>query len=91
MDLSDKKELVDSKLTTLSKTRETKLLGISRSILYCKPKPFSNTVLKILNRIDEIYVDNPEYDYRMIHQQLIKEGYYIGNNRVLKYMRVLGV
>ena len=90
LDLSDKKDLVDSKLV-ISKTRQTKLLGISRGILYYKPKPFSNTVLKILNRIDEIYVDNPEYGYRMIHKQLIEEGYSIGNNRVLKYMRILGI
>jgi len=90
LDLSDKKDLVDSKLA-ISKTRQTELLGISRSILYYKPKPFSNTVLKILNRIDEIYVDNPEYGYRMIYQQLIEEGYSVGNNRVLKYMRILGI
>ncbi len=90
MDLSDKKDLVDSKLA-ISKTRQTELLGISRSILYYKPKPFSNTVLKIINRIDEIYVDNPEYGYRMVYQQLIEEGYSVGNNRVLKYMRILGI
>ena len=90
LDLSDKKDLVDSKLS-ISKTRQTELLGISRSILYYKPKPFSNTLLKILNRIDEIYVDNPEYGYRMIYQQLIEEGYSVGNNRVLKYMRILGI
>ena len=90
LDLSDKKVLVDSKLA-ISKTRQTELLGISRSILYYKPKPFSNTVLKILNRIDEIYVDNPEYGYRMVYQQLIEEGYSVGNNRVLKYMRILGI
>ena len=90
LDLSDKKDLVDSKLA-ISKTRQTELLGVSRSILYYKPKPFSNTVLKILNRIDEIYVDNPEYGYRMIYQQLREEGYSVGNNRVLKYMRILGI
>ena len=50
LDLSDKKELVDSKLTTLSMTRQTKLLEINRSTLYYKPVPFSSSNLRILNR-----------------------------------------
>ncbi len=91
LDLSDKKDLVNSKLTTLSMTRQTKLIAINRTTLYYKPVPFSDTNLKILNQIDEIYTDNPEYGYRMIHQQLLEDGYDIGNNRVLKYMGILGI
>jgi putative transposase len=91
LDLSDKKDLVNSKLTTLSMTRQTKLLDINRSTLYYKPVPLSNGNLRILNQIDEIYVENPDYGYRMIHQQLLEDGYTIGNNRVLKYMAVLGI
>ena len=91
LDLSDKKDLVDSKLTSLSMTRQTKLLAISRSALYYEPVPFGSTNLKILNQIDEIYTENPDYGYRMIHQQLMEDGYTIGNNRVLKYMGMLGI
>ncbi len=91
LDLSDKKDLVDPKLTTLSVTRQAKLIGINRTTLYYKPVPFSSSNLRILNQIDEIYVDNPEYGYRMIHQQLLEDGYNIGNNRVLKYMGILGI
>ena len=91
LDLSNKKNLVDSKLTTLSMTRQTTLLEINRTTLYYKPVPFSNSNLRILNQIDEIYVDNPDYGYRMIHQQLKEDGYAIGNNRVLKYMGILSI
>jgi len=91
LDLSSKKDLVDSKLTTLSLTRQTALIGISRATHYYKPVPFSDTNLKILNRIDEIYTDNPEYGHRMIHQHLLEDGYTIGNNRVLKYMGMMGI
>jgi len=86
-----KKDLVDPKLTTLPLTRQTALLGISRSSLYYKPVPLSDTNLAILNRMDEIYTDNPEYGYRMIYQHLLEDGYHIGNNRVLKYMGILGI
>ncbi len=91
LDLSNKKDLVDSKLTTLSVTRQTKLLGINRTTLYYRPKPMSDYNLKILNHIDEIYVDNPDYGYRMIYQQLLENGFNIGDDRVLKYMRILGI
>ena len=91
LDLSSKKDLVSSKLTTLSMTRQTKLLGVNRTTLYYTPKPISDYNLKILNQIDEIYVDNPDYGYRMIHQQLLENGYSIGDDRVLKYMRILGI
>lgn len=91
LDLSNKKELVDSKLTAISMTRQTKLIAMNRSTFYYKPIPFSKENLKILNQIDEIYTDNPEYGYRMIHQQLLEDGYPIGGDRVLKYMGILGI
>ena len=83
LDLSNKKILVDSKLT-ITKTRQCELIGISRSVLYYTPKPLSNTNLQILHKMDEIYTDNSDYGYRMIHQGLLEEGYSIGKDRVLK-------
>ena len=91
LDLSDKKELVDSKLTKISMTRQTKLLGINRTTFYYKPVPLSAEKLHLLNQIDEIYTNNPDYGYRMIYQQLKEDGCNIGNNRVLKYMGILGI
>ena len=41
--------------------------------------------LSILNKIDEIYTENPEYGYRYIYKQLLEEGFDIGRDRVLKY------
>jgi putative transposase len=47
--------------------------------------------LNILNRIDEIYTDNPDYGYRYIHRQLLEDGFNIGKDRVLKYMGTMGI
>lgn len=47
--------------------------------------------LSILNKIDEIYTENPEYGYRYIYKQLLEEGFYIGRDRVLKYMGLMGI
>lgn len=90
LDLSNKKDLVESKLA-LSMTSQCKLLGVSRTALYYKPKPISQTTIKILHTIDEIYTENSEYGYRFIHKQLEEDGHRIGKDRVLKYMGVLGI
>jgi len=90
LDLSNKKILVDSKLT-ITKTRQCELIGISRSVLYYTPKPMNSTNIQILHKMDEIYTDNSDYGYRMIHQELLEEGYSIGKDRVLKYMGILGI
>lgn len=91
LDLSNRLSLVDSKLDRLAKTRQCELLSINRSTIYYKKKPLSNYNLNILNKIDAIYTDNPEYGYRYIHQQLLEYGFIIGRDRVLKYMKMLGI
>ncbi len=90
LDLSNKRSLVDSKLK-LSKARQCQLLKLSRASLYYKPRPMSIRDKKILDAIDEIYTDNSEYGYRMIHRQLLEDGHSIGKDRVLKYMGILGI
>jgi putative transposase len=91
LDLSNRKSLVVSKLEKLPKTRQCELLGISRSSSYYKARPLSSYNSNILNRIDEIYTDNPEFGYRYIYQQLLDDGFTIGKDRVLKYMRLMGI
>ena len=91
LDLSDKKDLVDSKLKDLPVTRQCTLLHVSRASYYYQPVPMSESDLKILHAIDEIATDNSEYGYRFIHQELIERGVLIGKDRVLKYMRILGI
>ena len=84
LDLSNKKSLVVSKLYSLSKTRQCALLQMNRSSMYYKAKSLNSYNLSILNRMDEIYTENPDYGYRFIHRQLIDDGFNIGRDRVLK-------
>ena len=90
LDYKTKKALIKSELN-ISIQDQCDILGISRSGIYYKPKPISEYNLKILNAMDEIYTDNPEYGYRLIHQQLLEDGFSIGKDRVLKYMQILGI
>lgn len=90
LDYKTKKLLIKSELN-ISLQGQCNMLEISRSSFYYTPKPMSTYNLQILNSIDEIYTDNPEYGYRYIHQQLLEDGLSIGKDRVLKYMQLLGI
>ena len=91
LDIANKKELVDSKLEDLSMARQCELLKINRSMLYYQPKIMSLYNKKIMDRIDEIYTDNPDYGYRFIYKSLLDEGFTIGRDRTLKYMSIMGI
>lgn len=91
LDLSNKRSLVGSKLDLVSKTRQCELLAISRSSVYYKTRVMSDYNLSVLNKINEIYTENPEYGYRYIYKQLLDEGFVIGRERVLKYMGIMGI
>ena len=89
--LNKRKALIESGLE-ITTSKQCELLHVSRSAYYYyKPAPMSMTDLKILHAIDEIATDNSEYGYRLIHQQLLEDGYSIGKDRVLKYMQLMGI
>jgi len=91
LDIANKQDLVDSKLKKLSMARQCELLKINRSMLYYQPQIMSLYNQKIMDRIDEIYTDNPEYGYRFIYKALLEEGFTIGRDRTLKYMSIMGI
>ncbi len=91
LDITNKRSLVDSKLNKLSMARQCELLNINRSMLYYQPKVMSLYNKTIIDRIDEIYTENPDYGYRYMHKHLLEEGFNIGRDRTLKYMSIMGL
>ncbi len=89
---SERKTLVDTKLE-LSLNKQCQLLHVSKSSLYYAPiKPFSSdSDIKILDAINNIYSDFPSYGYRRVHKQLLKDGYSIGKRFVKKAMKYMGI
>ncbi len=68
------------------------MLDLCKSSLYYRARAqYSSEDIKILNRMDEIYTEQPFTGYKKIHQQLLREGFLIGRDRVLKYMHILGL
>ena len=71
--------------------RQCQLLRISRSSLYYQPKEASELEVKLLRRLDELYLKTPCYGSRRMTEQLKQEGYAVNRKRVQRLMRKLGL
>jgi putative transposase len=75
----------------LSIARQAKLLGISRSSVYYRPKADSTEELDLLKRLDEIFTENPMYGSRPLQAMLKREGVLVGRRRIRRLTRKLGL
>lgn len=76
----------------LSISKQTDLLGISRSGFYYHPKPISNSNLDIMNEIDKVYTKRPYYGSRKIAKHLSREmGILVNRKRIQRLMRLMGL
>ena len=60
LDSSNKRRLVDSRLSNLSLTRQCQLLGLNRSGLYYRPRGISQYDLDLMGRYEEVYIKEYE-------------------------------
>ena len=89
--MATKQTLITPK-ETLSIRDQADILQFNRSNYYYDSRPeFTKEACDILNRMDEIYTQNPCYGYRRQYEQLKMEGYQIGTDRVRNYMKVLNL
>ena len=89
--LNSRKDMVETG-HEISIARQCEILGIPRSSFYYEPKPLSDYDFALRLQIDRIFTDiSSSYGYRMIHQQLIEDGYVVGVNKVGRLMRQMGL
>lgn len=67
------------------------LLGISRRSIYYQPVPVHPEDLILTQRIDEIYTDMPYYGVARMTKQLQQDQYAVGEKRVRRLMRQMGL
>ena len=72
-------------------TRQARVLRLSRSSLYYRPRPVSAADLSIMRRIDELHLDYPFAGSRMLRDLLHGEGIEAGRQRVITMMRRMGI
>jgi putative transposase len=75
----------------LALIRQAKLLKLSRSSVYYRPRPVSPADLAIMRRIDELHLDYPFAGSRMLRDLLRGEGIAIGRQRVARMMKRMGI
>ena len=87
--LNSRKDMVETG-HTLGVARQCELLCVPRSSYYYEPKPISDYGFRL--QIDKIYTEiSSSFGYRMMHQQLLEDGFSIGVNKVGRLMKDMGL
>ena len=72
-------------------TRQARVLKLSRSSLYYRPRPVTAADLAVMRRIDALHLDYPFAGSRMLRDLLNAEGVKIGREHVKTLMKKMGV
>jgi putative transposase len=75
----------------LSVRRQCDLLGTSRSGWYYLPKEESPENLRLMRRLDELNLENPEYGRPRLTALLRREGWPVNQKRIHRLMSVMGM
>src|SRR5277367_6528170 len=75
----------------LALIRQAKLLKLSRSSVYYRPRPASPADLAIMRRIDELHLDYPFAGSRMLRDLLRGEGIAAGREQVTALVQFAGL
>lgn len=72
--------------------RQCELFAISRGLYYYQPVELTERDLEIINKIDELYVEDPTRGIRRMRSALRKKhNIKIGRDRIRRFMQILGV
>ena len=90
-DARELRRLIDGEHPELSIRRQCELLGLPRSTLYYRPVPVREATLRIMARLDALYLEDPCSGSRRMVDYLANEGIQIGRDRVRNLMRRMGL
>jgi putative transposase len=76
---------------SLSLTRQTQLLGISRGSVYYLPRLTNEADLALMRRIDELHLEHPFMGARMLRRQLQRQGIHVGRRHLGTLMARMGI
>lgn len=89
--MSERKAMLEPGNADLSLSRQCKILSISRSSAYYRPKGESAEALALMRRIDELFMAYPFYGSRQMQAALALEGMAAGRHRVRRLMGLMGL
>ena len=70
---------------------QCRLLKVARSSLYWRPAAVSEDDLRLMRRIDELYLATPFYGARRMVAVLRRDGWMVNRKRVRRLMRVMRI
>ena len=73
------------------RNRLSRLLGVSRSSQYYRPKGEGAENLALMRRMDELHMAYPFYGSRQLMRHLRREGVAAGRHRIRRLMAVMGM
>ncbi|HDG9824956.1 TPA: IS3-like element ISKpn11 family transposase [Acinetobacter nosocomialis] len=88
--IAGRKEMID-RTHKLSVARQARLLGFSRGSVYYSPRQVSDGDLDLMRRIDELHLDYPFAESRMLQGLLRGEGTEVGRLHVATLMKKMGI
>ena len=80
--MSERKAMLEPGNADLSLSRQCKILSLSRSSAYYRPRGESGETLALMRRIDELFIAYPFYGSRQMQAALALEGIASGRHRV---------
>lgn len=75
----------------LSMMQQCRLLGVSRSSLYYRARPTSQSDLDMMRKIDELHLEHPFAGSRMLRRFVRRDGHNVGRRHVGTLMRKMGI
>ena len=86
MSLGERRARIEAGHPKLSLSRQCRLLRVSRSSLYHKPKGESEGNRALMRRLDELFMAYPFNGSRQMVRHLRREGVHVGRHRVRRLM-----
>lgn len=71
--------------------RQCRVLNLSRSTVYYKPKPMPEENLALMRRMDVLHLEYPFYGARGMQKHLKREGFKVGRERITRLMRLMDI
>src|SRR5690625_6440612 len=91
MPLEQRKKMIDSGDKQVSITRQCQLLGMHRSAYYYKSKGISEADLRIMDRMDRMYSEDPTRGTRRYRRDLKLAGIDISRDKVRQLMNIMRI
>ena len=91
MSRGERKAMIAPDRPGLSLSRQCRLVAISRSSFYYRPRGESAENLALMRRIDELFLKYPFYGSRQMVRRLRRDGILAGRHRIRRLMRLMGL